>query len=134
VTFRGHPMVRSLHPTTIEVTTDEHLTVNGDCILGVAADKGCAGLSEAVREALKVDGAPVTIKLVAGSLSFSVRASGDARLELTHPADMVLRKSDFISDRTLAVRADAAAKDLPRNLVDALKDPRTVGYLEIEVG
>jgi len=47
---------------------------------------------------------------------------------------MVIRKSDFISDRTLAVRADAAARDLPRGMVRALKDPRTVGRLEIEVG
>lgn len=134
VAFRGHPMVRSLHPTTIEVTTEEHLTARGDCIVGVAAEKGCAGLSEEVRSALRVDGTPVAVRIVVGERTFSVRASGDSRLELTHLHDIVLRKSDFVSDRTLAIGADAAAKDIPREMVDALKDPGTAGYLEIEVG
>ena len=127
-------MVRSFHPTTIEVTTEEHLTPRGDCIVGVAADKGCAGLSEEVKRALRVDGAPVTVRLVVGEMAFSVKALGDSRLELTHPHDIVLRKSDFVSDRTLAVGAGAAARDIPREMVDALKDPGTAGRLEIEVG
>ncbi|MDA4132959.1 MAG: DUF371 domain-containing protein, partial [Thaumarchaeota archaeon] len=29
VEFHGHPMVRSLHRTTIEVTKDPHLTIRG---------------------------------------------------------------------------------------------------------
>ena len=42
---RGHPLVLGTHPTTFEVTCEKHLTENGNCIIGVAADKGCAGLS-----------------------------------------------------------------------------------------
>ena len=134
VVFRGHRLVMSAHPTTIEVTTEEHLTENGDCIIGVAADKGCAGLSPEVKEGLRRTGSPVTIKIVVGALSFQVRARGDSRLQLTHPHDIVIRKSDFASDRTLAVHADSAARDLPRELVRALKDPEAEGILEIEVG
>lgn len=133
VNFRGHPLVRSLHSTTIEVTTEESLTENGDCIVGVGAAKGCAGLDSRVKEALRRRGAMVTIRLVAGTFSFSIRASGDPRLQLSHKHDMVIRRSDFISDRTLAIRADAAAKDVPRELVNLLRNPTTVGTLEIEV-
>ena len=32
---RGHPLVRGTHPTTFEVTTEGHLTRQGDCIIGV---------------------------------------------------------------------------------------------------
>jgi hypothetical protein len=127
-------MVRAAHPTTIEITKEGYLTENGDCIIGVAADKGCAELEEKVKEGLRMKGSPVTVKIVVGSSFFQVNARGDPRLELSHPHDIVIRKSDFISDRTLAVGADAAARDLPRRMVQALKDPRTVGRLEIEVG
>jgi uncharacterized protein len=133
VTFRGHPAVRSLHPTTIEVTTEEYLTENGDCIVGVSATKGCASLDERVKESLRQSGSMVTLTLIVGSLSFAVSASGDPRLQLSHEHDIVIRRSDFISDRTLAVRADASAKDIPREMVDLLRNPKTIGRLEIEV-
>jgi len=133
VGFKGHPMVRSLHPTTIEVTTENHLTEKGDCIIGVGATKGCLGLSEEVKEGLGRKDSQVTIRIVVGKHEFKVCALGDPRLELSHPHDMVIRRSDFASDRTLAVRADAAARDLPRDMVRLLRDPGTEGRLEIEV-
>jgi hypothetical protein len=43
---------------------------------------------------------------------------------LTHPADMVIRKSDYVCSRTLAINADKAAFDLPKRIVDKLKDPK----------
>lgn len=133
VRFRGHPMVRSTHPTTIEVTTEDYLTENGDCIIGVGASKGCAQLDDRIKEGLRRKGSRVTIRITTGDLSFEVRAFGDPRLELSHTHDMVIRKSDFVSDRTLAVRADAASRSIPREMVSLLKDPATVGRLEIEV-
>ncbi|MDG7010555.1 MAG: DUF371 domain-containing protein [Nitrososphaerota archaeon] len=133
VTFKGHAMVRSMHPTTMELTTEEDLTENGDCIVGVGASKGCAGLDVRVREKLRRSGSMVTIRLVAEDESFELRARGDPRLLLSHPHDMVIRRSDFVSDRTLALGADAAARDIPRRLVALLRDPKTTGRMEIEV-
>ncbi len=133
VLFRGHPMVRSEHPTTIEVTTEGHLTSKGDCIIGVGASKGCAQLEPRVKEALRGKDAKVSIRIVVGGRSYGVTAAGDPRLELSHPHDIVIRKSDFISERTLAVHSDAAAKDIPKDMVRMLKDPAAVGRLEIEV-
>ncbi len=133
VGFHGHPMVKSLHETTIEITTEEHLTERGDCIIGVGAEFGCADLDGRLKSALRQEGANVHFKILAGDLVFDMEAHGDSRLELTHPHDMVIRKSDFVSDRTLAVGASAAAKDLPREIVEILKDPLAKGFLEIEV-
>jgi hypothetical protein len=133
VLFRGHPMVRSTHPTTIEVTTDDHLTERGDCIIGVGASKACAQLDSRVRRGLMRRNSSVVIRILVGGYSFQVKAAGDPRLDLSHPHDMVIRKSDFVSDRTLAIRADAAAKDIPRPMVRLLRDPTTMGKMEIEV-
>jgi uncharacterized protein len=133
VSFRGHPMVLALHPTTIEITTETHLTRKGDCIVGVGARAGCAGLTEETKAALMRDGARVVLRFVVGGESFLVTARGDSRLTLTHPHDIVIRKSDFVSDRTLAVGASAAAKDIPRSMAKSLCRDGAQGYLEIEV-
>ncbi len=133
ILFRGHPMVRSLHPTTIEVTTEEHLTEKGDCIIGVGASKGCAQLDERLKAALRREGSSVMLRIRAGEKRFEFAAKGDPGLGLSHPHEMVIRRSRFVSDRTLAVGAGAAAKDIPRPIVASLRDPRTVGVLEIWV-
>jgi hypothetical protein len=134
VTFRGHPMVRATHPTTIEVTTEKDLTPRGDCIIGVSADRGCGQLGEAIKEGLREKGARVKVRLMVGGMQFIVNARGDTGLELSNPHDIVIRRSAFLSDRTLAIHADAAAWDIPREIVRALTDPRAVGKLRIEVG
>lgn len=133
VTFQGHPMVRSAHPTTIEVTTEDHLTARGDCIVGVCASAGCAQLDLQLKEGLRRKGSKVTVRIFVGPYTFEVKAEGDPRLELSHPHDIVIRRSDYISDRTLAVHADAAARDIPREMVRELREPGTAGRLEIEV-
>lgn len=133
VKFRGHRMVRSTHPTTIEVTTEEDLTEQGDCIIGVGAEKGCAGLGPGVKSLLRAEGVRVKVTIAAGGESFVIHARGDPRLTLTHPHDLVVRKSEFTSDRTVAVGADASSRDIPRSLVRLLQDPATLGSLVIEV-
>jgi uncharacterized protein len=134
IPFRGHPKVSALHPTTIEITMEDHLTERGDCIVGVGAQKGCAQLSEGVKAGIRRASSTVILRLVVGSESFAVKAAGDPRLTLSHPHEIVVRKSDFVSDRTVAVRADAAARDIPRSMVARLRNPASVGFLEIEVG
>jgi hypothetical protein len=133
IAFHGHPMVRSLHLTTIEITTVENLTERGDCVIGVGATKGCEQLSETLKTALRSDRANVTIRVLVGEEAFVLTAEGDRGLELSHPHDMVIRKSRFMSDRTLAVSASAAARDISRSIVSKLRNPMTVGTLEIEV-
>jgi len=127
-------MVSALHPTTIEITTEESLTVRGDCIVGVRASKGCAQIGEAVKSRIRSPSSTVLLRFIVGPETFEVRAEGDPRLTLSHPHEIVVRKSEFVSDRTIAVRADAAAKDIPRRMVARLQDPGTLGYLEVEVG
>ena len=132
VEFYGHPMVTSRHPTTIEVTKDEHLTINGDCIIGVRADKGLSELSSGLRELIMADGTRLLITIEVPPEKFVVKAVGSRELTLESSAEMVIRKSAFISPRTLALNADAAAKDIPRTMTGRLRDPGCRGVLRIE--
>jgi hypothetical protein len=133
VEFYGHPMVRSTHRNTIEVTRDPNLTISGDCIIGVRADKGLSDLSGDVRDAIRLDGSELLITIEVPPESFVVRAAGSSLLSLEDSHEMVLRKTEFDSPRTLAIRADAAAKDIPRRMVENLRSPECRGLLRIEV-
>jgi hypothetical protein len=120
----GHKNVQATHKTTFEFTKDTHLSKKGDCIIAVAADKALADLSAEFKEKLRKPHAKLVILIEAGGIIEQMNAHGSPRLILTHPTDMVVRKSDYVCNRTLAVHADKAAQDLPKALVEKLKNPQ----------
>lgn len=120
IEFFGHRNIRALHRTTLEITKEEYLTERGDCIIGVRASASVRDLPESLKEHLK-QGGLVRILISVREFSFELRAVGDRALPLSHERDIVVRKSSFISDRTLAIRSTAAAVDLPREIVELLK-------------
>jgi len=117
---RGHPLVLGTHPTTFEVTSEDHLTVNGNCIIGIAADKGCAGLLPEFRKVLAHDEAVLVTRLECGDVITEVRSRGSSHMMLNHPTDMVWRKSAFVCGRTIGILSDGVARTLPRNLIQNL--------------
>lgn len=117
VRCRGHPLVLGTHQTTFEVTREDHLTANGNCIIGIAADKGCAGLSPAFRDLLAHDDAVLVTRLECGGMAVDVVSRGSSQMRLDHPTDMVWRKSTFVCGRTIGILSDSVAKTLPRELI-----------------
>ena len=120
----GHENIQATHKTTFEFTKETHLSKKGDCILAVATDKALADLSGEFKEKLCKANSKLTILIEANGIIDKVNAHGSQQLILTHPTDMVIRKSDYVCNRTLAVHADKAAQDLSRALVEKLKDPK----------
>lgn len=120
----GHSNIQAIHPSTLMFTKDKHLSETGDCIVAVAADKAVADLSAEFKAELRKPNAKLTILIETDGSKEQINASGSQKLILTHPDDMVVRKSSYISDRTLAIHADKASSDLPRAFVEKLKDPK----------
>ncbi len=120
----GHKNVQATHETTLEITKDKHLTKNGDCIIAVAANKSLADLSPKFREALCRKEAKLIMQIDVGGNVETLRAMGSQNLILSHPSDIVIRKSDHICNRTLAIRSDKAACDLERLLAKELRNPK----------
>ena len=120
----GHPNILATHKATLEFTKDTHLSKKGDCIIAVAADKALADLSAEFKAGLRKPNAKLTIVIEADGVTAQVQAYGTQQLSLAHPTDAVVRKSSYVCSRTLAVRADKAANDLPRELVEKLKNPQ----------
>jgi hypothetical protein len=133
ITFRGHPNVQLLHGKTLEITRDEHLTLRGDCIIGVRASKACADLGEPLKRRLRANDSIVKIEVMVGSETFTIAGRGDERLSLLNPHDIVIRKTNFACPRTLSVRCDKASSDVPRKMVKLLQDSNAKGIFRITV-
>jgi len=119
---RGDENIQATHRTTFEITKEPTLTKRGDCIIAVGATKGAADLPLEFREAARKKGAQMTITIEAGELKETVRAKGSPQLLFTHPTDLVVRKTDYVCGRTLAIGADKAASDFSRNIIEKIKD------------
>ncbi|MDE1829982.1 MAG: DUF371 domain-containing protein [Thaumarchaeota archaeon] len=133
IPFYGHENIRSLHPKTIEITTESNLTTNGDCIVGVQASAGCNDLPEKMKALLQNSKSKVSCTITVKDFSFTTKGRGDERLVLTNPHDIVIRKSSFVCPRTLATNCDASSDAIPRNMIKALQDPDVKGIFAIEV-
>ena len=120
---RGHENIEATHRTTFEITKEATLTKHGDCIVAVKATEGAVDLPSEFKEAARKEGARITITIEAGELKEIVRAEGSPQLTFTHPTDLVVRKSSYVCGRTLAIRADKAANDFSKKLVEKMKDP-----------
>ena len=133
ISFSGHKNIRSLHQKTIEITKDVHLTPRGDCIVGVNASCGCSDLPDTLKAKIRNPGARITCTINVCHHTFSVQGRGDASLVLTHPTDIVVRKSSFTCPRTLAIKCDRASDGIPRQMIKLLQNPETRASLVIEV-
>jgi len=114
---QGHPLVLGNHPTTFEVTREDHLTKYGNCIIGIAADKGCNGLSPEFKRMLSHDDAVLFTRLSCDGVTVEVKSRGSSLFTLDHPTDMVWRRSSFVCGRTIGIISDHVAATLPKTLI-----------------
>ncbi|MDD1724130.1 MAG: DUF371 domain-containing protein [Methanospirillum sp.] len=122
ITAQGHPHVTATHRTTFEVTTEEDLTPAGSCIIAVGADKGSGGLKRSFCEVLQSPGSILETVLSCGDESVLIRSRGSPGLTLTHQSDLVWRRSSFVCDRTIGIHTDRTARDIPRSMIDLLRN------------
>jgi hypothetical protein len=133
VVASGHTNILATHPATIMFTKDKDLSETGDCIVAVAADKAVADLSQQFKDALRKTNAKLTITIEVDGLQEQIIAFGSPKLILTHSTDMVIRKSNYVCSRTLAIHADKAASDLSRELVQKLKRDKQKAKITLTV-
>ena len=133
IPFTGHENIRSLHKNTIEITKESTLTPSGDCIIGVNAKYGCNEIPKKIKEKLKNPKSKVIFSITVKEYTFKINGTGHQDLIFSDPNDIVIRKSDYVSPRTLAVNCNKASDSIPRKLVQMLQDPKTNGIFSIEV-
>lgn len=117
----GHENIQSIHPTTLMFTKETDLSKKGDCIIAAAADKSVADLSIEFKNVLRQPDSTLTITIEAGDKKEQIKAYGSPKLILTNNIDIVIRKSKFLCNRTLAIQADKASNDLSKKFIEKLK-------------
>jgi len=119
----GHENVLSIHKTTFEVTKETELSKRGNCIVAVASTKAAVDLPSDFKKAAKKENSKITIIIEADGLKETAIGKGCPQLQFTHPTDLVVRKSKFVCNRTLAIEADKASINFSRKFVEKLQNP-----------
>ena len=117
---KGHENVLSLHKSTFEITKDNDLSLSGDCIIGLDIDKSMEDFPEEFKEKLANEDTKVIVELRTPNASDTIEGYGHHDLTLSHPTDIVCRKSTFVCSRTLMIKSNKAAIDLNRDLIKDL--------------
>lgn len=120
----GHNLIKSTHKTTFEITKEHYLTERGDCIVAVGANKAARDLSDKFKEIARKPNAKIIVIIEAAGEKEIVNAFGSPNLMFTHPTDIVIRKSNYICSRTIAIKANKAAYDFSRSLIEKLRNPK----------
>jgi len=111
----GHENILGTHAKTFEFTKDFELSLDGDCIVGVKADFELIKLKKFLSDKKKI-----SIKISCDGVSDEVKCDVNADFNDSH--EIVVRKSEFNSRRTLGVRADKAASELKKELIEKMKE------------
>jgi hypothetical protein len=123
---KGYHNILATHKTTLQITKEDHISKRADCVVAVSAEKSLRDLASDVKTALRSNTAKMRLTIQAGHISEVITGFGSAALTLSDTDDMVVRKSTFISGRTLMIGANKAARDLDRTFVEKLKRPENI--------
>lgn len=129
----GHPNIRALHRSTMEITKEPYVTPRGDCIIAVKANKALYDFSESFKRLARNPKSRIVVVIRADGLEEIVEGYGHPKLEFKDKTSIVIRKSDYICPRTLMIRANKAAIDLSRELVKKLRREDTKVRIRIKV-
>jgi len=125
---KGHSNILSKHKSTFEITKDSELTLSGDCIIGVAMDKNMNDFPVELKKKIANDTTKITVKLSTENAEDEIVGYGHSKLSLTHPTDIVCRKSSYICNRTLMIKSDKASKDLKKELIEDLQKGKSLDF------
>lgn len=117
----GHHNISADHKTTLEFTKDKELTKKGNCIVGVNSDFSFSEIKKLLtHKKIEID--------IEGN-----KITADINPDFNDKKEIVIRRSDFKSQRTLGINADKAAIDLDKKLVERLKNPETKTKVKIRI-
>ena len=115
-TAYGHANIEGTHKTTLEFTQHTSVTPKGDCIIGTRADFDAEAIAALAQVSKR-------LKITLQTRGSSVVIIGESNKNFVPSPEIVIRKTDFVSPRTLVLKADKAAADLPRPMIQTLKNP-----------
>lgn len=121
----GHPNILATHKTTLEFTKDNEISLRGDCIVGVKAD---FDLNKIKKFFKKIKNEKIIIRIQTTSTNNHKKIQETILAQINPKFDsndeFVIRKTNFVSERTFAIKSNKAAFDLNRQVINFLKEKR----------
>jgi len=133
VIAKGHVNIKATHPSTFEVTKENWLTPQGDCIIGISASKSPKQFSEEFKNIAKREGAIVLAILLSDETFDYIIGKGSEKLTFKDATRMIFRKSNYVSDNTVMIKANKAARDISRELISKLRKGNILHILLIAI-
>jgi len=118
----GHPNILATHKTTLEFTKDKEVSLKGDCIVGVNADFELSKIKQFIKNT-KNNKISIAIQIISKNKKHKKtkeKIFAEINPNFNSDEELVIRKTDFLSDRTFAINADKAAFELDRGLIGFL--------------
>ena len=116
----GHENIIGKHKTTVEITSENTLTLQGTCIIGVRMSQKLCDLSDDIKKMVKSERTRIHLKMKVDDECEEVVGYGSPRLTYESSISMVARTSSFECGRTLMVKADKAASALSSKFIALL--------------
>lgn len=120
----GHKNITGKHKTTLEFTKDEDASLKGDCIIGVGADFKLSEIRQFIEKS-KNKKIAIIMQAMPKNKKIKDKIIAEINADFSSNKEIVIRKTDFISERTFAIKADKAAFELNRDLIEFLKDEKS---------
>ena len=129
----GHQNILGTHKTTLEFTKDKEVSLKGDCIVGVNADFDSSKIKNFIKK-IK-NNITITIKPISKNKKYQKTKEtiyAELNPSFNSNTEFVIRKTDFVSERTFATKADKAAFGLNKDLIAFLKEKKSKISVSIE--
>jgi len=131
ITAHGHENILARDENSFEITTNDR-SMGEDSVVAVRANKGCRDLNDTFKAAAKTAN-KMLITIEADGVVENVIAYGSPALELSDANETVVRKSDLIDGKTVAILADKSANEFSTSMKEKLRNPKTEVKITLEV-
>jgi len=128
----GSPNIAATNQVMTKITKGENVLKDSDAVVAVKADKACRDLKDELKNALK-EAKKVEITIETEGEKDKIIAYGSPALKVNSPAEVVIRKDDFIDSRTVAILADKSANELKQELVEKLRNSNSRVKITLEI-
>lgn len=130
INFKGNKNIKATHKSTFEITKDNFLTKKGNCIIGILSTHSVKDIPDDIKEYLKNEG-KIKIIIEVDDLIDEIIAYGSKNLKFNDERSIVVRKSNYFDDRTLAINSNKAAKDIDRRIIEKLREEKEGKFIII---
>jgi hypothetical protein len=97
--------------------------------VGICSEKGLSDFDSEFKKLAKSEKAQIICKIIWDNKMEIIKGKGHPKLTFQDPNDIVIRKSNYICDRTLMIKSNKASIDLDDELINKLK----IGSTRIKV-